>query len=43
MGQSAYSTDDSLLFLDKDETHARNLKFILTCFEMISRNKDELS
>jgi hypothetical protein len=28
--------DDTLLLLDKDEAHARNLKCILTCFEMIS-------
>jgi hypothetical protein len=28
--------DDTLLLLDKDEAHARNMKCILTCFEMIS-------
>jgi hypothetical protein len=28
--------DDTILFLDKDESQARNLKCILTCFEMIS-------
>jgi hypothetical protein len=28
--------DDTLLFLDNDEGHARNLKCILTCFELLS-------
>ena len=28
--------DDTILFLDKNPDHARNLKWLLSCFEQIS-------
>jgi hypothetical protein len=28
--------DDTILFIEKEKTYARNLKWILTCFEMMS-------
>jgi hypothetical protein len=39
--------DDSILFLENDVAYARNLKYILTCFELMSGirinyNKSEL-
>jgi hypothetical protein len=31
---SLYYANDIILFVDKDEEWARNLKWILTCFEL---------
>jgi hypothetical protein len=28
--------DDTILFMEKNETYAQNLKWILTCFELMS-------